>query len=180
MPYEVIKNIPHEIEGLSIKIKTTSNTDLTITNIYLPPKGEIDLELIKPLLAINNLICCGDVNAHNRIWGAPQNDARGKKMEEIIVEYHVTVLNTGAGTRLNPDGHYTHPDVAMATGNIALKSEYEVLDDEWGSDHRPMKIIINEKPYTNPNSETKLNMKKAGLESLSRQLQGEHQQRYIQ
>ena len=161
IPYEIIKNIPQEIEGLTIKIKTTVKTEITITNLYLPPKEEIDMQIIKPILAINNLICCGDMNAQNKIWGAQHNDARGTKIEEIIEEYHVTVLNAGAGTKLNPDGHYTHPDVAMATGNIALKSEYEVIDNEWGSDHRPMKITINEKPYVNPNSETKLNMKKA-------------------
>ena len=75
-PYERIQNIPNEIEGITIKVKLIE-TDLTITNLYLPPADYFDAEIIKPMLNVKNLILCGDINAKNTLWGSNENDARG-------------------------------------------------------------------------------------------------------
>ena len=43
LPYERIQNIPNEIEGITIKVKLIE-TDLTITNLYLPQHIQLKLK----------------------------------------------------------------------------------------------------------------------------------------
>ena len=128
--YEKLNNIPNEIEGVNIKIKSTEG-DITVTNLYLPPSQTIDNVLLKSIISEKNQIICGDVNAVNALWGASTENARGKQLEEIIEELGLTVLNTGEGTFLKRDGTYSHLDVGIAGGNVALKCNWRRLDDEW-------------------------------------------------
>ena len=166
IPYERLLNIPNEIEGITIKVKLI-DTDVTITNLYIPPAHPTDAEVLKPIFKVNNLILCGDLNAKNTLWGSTGNDARGRLLEEILDEANATVLNTGAGTRLGRDGTYSHIDVAFATGRIAMKSQWSLLeDDEWGSDHRPTMIHIDERPAMEEEIGYKLNLKKADWSSF--------------
>ena len=69
--YERTLNIPHEIEGVSIKIRTIDQ-ELNITTVYLPPAEHIDFGIIKPILASKNLIICVDMNAKNSLSGSCQ------------------------------------------------------------------------------------------------------------
>ena len=130
--YERIANIPNEIKGISIKIKT-STRELKIINLYFPPHIPIDIDTIKPIFNGNNNIICGDLNATCTLWGAPTTNARGKQLEAAIDELGLTVLNTGEGTFLKNDGTYSHLDVGIASGNIAIECHWEILqEDEWG------------------------------------------------
>ena len=146
--YQRIHNIPHEIEGVTIKIRTTEK-DINITSLYLPPAEHLDFDIIKPILATKNLIVCGDMNAKHALWGAPKNDPRGKQLGDAAEELELAVLNTGSGTRLNRDGTYSHLDVALASANLSLKCDWRIIDDdEWGSDHLPTLVTYNEPPST--------------------------------
>ena len=52
--------------------------------------------------------------------------------------------NTGMGTHLAPNGSSSAIDVALASPNKALKSTWKVLDQNLGSDHFVIQIVINE------------------------------------
>ena len=162
MKYEKLNNIPNEIEGVNIKIKSTEG-DITVTNLYLP-RQTFDNVILKSIISEKIQIMRGDVNAANALWGASTENVRGKQLEGIIDELGLTVLNTGEGTFLKRDGTYSHLDVGIAGGNVALKCSWRRLDDEWGSDHRPTEIIVNENPICEENTETKLNHKKANCQ----------------
>ena len=104
--YEKTLNIPHKIEGISIKIRTIEQ-EINITTIYLPPAEHIDFGIIKPILATKNRFICVDEDAKNTPWGAAKNDNQGKQLGEAVDELDLTVVNTGRGTRLNTAGLYT-------------------------------------------------------------------------
>ena len=105
--YERALNIPHEIEGVSFKIRTIKQ-EINITLLYLPPAEHIDFGIIKPILSSKNRIICVDMNVKNTLWGATKNDHRGKQLGGAVDDLDLTVLNPGRGTRLNTDG-VTHP-----------------------------------------------------------------------
>ena len=109
----------------------------------------------------NNRIICGDMNAKNSTWGSPTNDARDDVIGELIDELNLTVLNTGAGTRINNNGALSHLDVAFASNNISSKMNRGIKDECWGSDHLPTEITFNETPSVEQPIASKFKFKKA-------------------
>jgi len=66
------------------------------------------------------------------ICEAAKNDNQGKQLSEAVDELKLTVLNTGRGTRLNTDGSHNHLDVALASANLSIKSDWRIIDNnEW-------------------------------------------------
>ena len=57
--YVRIENIPDDLEGLTIRLKT-SGSDITITNLYIPPTGNVDYEQLKQVMSPRNLLICGE------------------------------------------------------------------------------------------------------------------------
>ena len=53
------------IETQSIAVQTTNKKWITITNMYCPPDGELDLSWI-PIKG--DTIIAGDFNGHSKIW----------------------------------------------------------------------------------------------------------------
>ena len=127
----------------------------------------MDVEIMKSIMTTRRSVICGDINAASTLWGATVANARGRQFEQIIDECDITVLNTGQGTYLKRDGTYSHLDVGMATSDIAIRCEWQVLeDDDWGSDHRPTQVTINENTVIEERNDNKLNMKKANWKSF--------------
>jgi len=156
----LVDGMPSDVEGLAIKIQT-NGTELTIVNLYLPPNADVSAATISEILGKTNVIICGDLNAKHPLWGASEEDERGKFLSEIIENNRLVVLNTGCGTFLKQDGNYSHLDVAFASHRLAAKCNWEVLDSTWGSDHLPTKITYNELPDMEQVNFEKWNFKKA-------------------
>ena len=136
-----------EVEAVVTQIHTDHGDPINIVNIYIPPSVKITNNDLHTIFQLNNVIICGDINAKNKQWGSPQNDVRGKMIQELLEEHDLVVLNTGEGTRLKNDGTYSHLDVGLASINLSTKCNwYRIDDDEWGSDHIPTMIKINEAP----------------------------------
>ena len=145
LPYEITGNIPREKEGITIQV-SCRNKKITLTNIYIPPKSDPrEYDFIADIIHGNNKIICGDLNAKSTLWGSRWNDAQGERLVDIIGSSS-TVLNNGKCTRLNNDGNYSHLDLAIASNNIAASCNWDVIEDDWNSDHHPTIIIINEEP----------------------------------
>ena len=68
-------------------------------------------------------------------------------MEELAHKNNLVALNTGMGTHLAPNGSSSAIDVALASPNKALKSTWKVLDQNLGSDHFVIQIVINEPAF---------------------------------
>ena len=119
------------------------NIEIYIANFYRAPEQpnqvtyrEYRKELIKTLRPYSEkrLIVCGDANAANNIWGHLKSDRAGLLWEEVIGELDLVVLNTGGATRWDARG--SNPvDISLSTINLAHRLNWEVTDENLGSDH---------------------------------------------
>jgi exonuclease III len=166
------QNAPENAECVVITI-TANKQQIQIHNLYLSPTCNPDFKYLQQILENPQAIICGDLNAKNTLWGAPENDARGKILGDLIDENNITVLNTGAGTHIKQDGTLSHLDISLATNNIAAKCNWRVHDEDWGSDHLPSFTVINEKPDTEETQSNKFVFKKADWERFNNEAKTE-------
>ncbi|MEE9605315.1 MAG: reverse transcriptase domain-containing protein [Candidatus Scalindua sp.] len=131
---------PGDVEATGIQIDSSKGL-LNIFNVYNPGIC-IDVEAYKSFF-IKNSIVCGDFNAYNPLWGSDRTDTRGKILEGIITESNHVILNNGQGTHIVNVNKVTPLDLTSVCSNLAINANWEVLDDELGSDHFPISISIN-------------------------------------
>lgn len=120
----------------------------TICSLYLPhhPIEQIELEnLIQQLPTPFMLL--GDLNARSNLWGCPTTDVRGRKIENILYNQAISVLNDGRPTHYHVQtGSYSTIDLSICSSDIFDDLNYEVLDSTFSSDHFPIKISWNDPP----------------------------------
>lgn len=140
-------NSIRQIEAMGITC-SYKNLQFNITNIYCPPNVKVTKKEICNLKIDKNHLLMGDFNAKHSLWGSPKADLRGRILHDFFcLENPLICLNTGQGTRLNPNGKLSHIDIVFASGNLAAKINTYVGDDNWGSDHYPI-IICYKGPET--------------------------------
>ena len=100
------------------------------------------------------------------MFGPCLSDSRGKIVEELAHKNNLVSLNTGMGTHLAPNGSSSAIDVALASPNKALKSTWKVLDQNLGSDHFVIQIVINEPAFREEIRLPSINMKKVNWNSF--------------
>ena len=76
-------------------------------------------------------------------------------------EFNLTTLNTGLGTYIKHNGGRSPLDLSIASSEIAIKSNWTVLDDSLGSDHLPILITLNGCTDCNDQMSIKWAIKKA-------------------
>jgi len=89
---------PTSIEAMIIRVKLQSG-DVTLVNVYHAPGTPFDNDEYH-----RDSIILGDLNAYSSIFGATRTDARGRVIENLLDDYNMVVLNTGAGTYLRHSG----------------------------------------------------------------------------
>ena len=141
------KELDTDIEYTSIIIDYYQ-ANLTITSMYIRPQTPINTANLSKIKLNKNHIILGDLNGKHTLWGSPTNDARGNTLSSFIEDNNLICLNNGEGTRLGNLGQRSHLDIAIATANISSKLQFEVLQDNWGSDHYPLKINMYFQPMT--------------------------------
>ena len=136
-----------------IKIETqafeiySSDSPYILVNIY--SRG-CDLEslnnlssLISASSEVKELVSTGDFNSHHPLWGAQRSDSHGKAVFEWVEQKDLVLLNDGSPTRLGPArGIFTCLDLTFTSPKIANKAFWQVIDDNWNSDHFPILISI--------------------------------------
>ena len=67
-----------DVELLSVSVHQSGKKWLSVNNIYIPPRGEMDLSWIP---VETNCIFAGDFNGHSKVWDDIQpHDARGDSL----------------------------------------------------------------------------------------------------
>ena len=136
--------ISEDPECLITSIITGSAT-MKIVNFHVHP-GKVyssdQLELI--LNHSSECLIFGDLNVRSPMFGSCLSDSRDKIVEELAHKNNLVALNTGMGTHLAPNGSSSAIDVALASLNKAFKSAWKVLDQNLGSDHFVIQVVINE------------------------------------
>ena len=145
-----------------------TNIKLTIVSVYLPP-GEAFPEaefqdLIRELPT--NYIILGDLNTYSTQWGCPRTNTRGRRLEEIIMQNNICILNTGHPTHISlPSGSTSAIDLSLCSPSLAHRFQWRTHDNPCGSDHYPI-WVWSEAPH--PGMRTpRWNFRKANWEGYT-------------
>lgn len=157
------------LEVIAIKAYIPGNTT-TICSLYLPPGTSVNKQ---ELLAIISqlpkpFLLCGDMNAHNIIWGSQHTDSRGKLFEETLE--NETILNTGSPTHFSSaNGTFSSIDLTICNPDLYPSLTWETLPELYGKDHFPILISYISVNQISPttSSRPKWHFKKANWETYS-------------
>ncbi|XP_075210288.1 uncharacterized protein LOC142317617 [Lycorma delicatula] len=94
------------------------------------------------------VIILGDFNCKTVAAGAHTSNARGNVLEDFLVTTNTTCLNDGTPT-FSARGHESVLDLIILDGRMALnQAEIKVLDQEIGSDHYAVSLVLKEHMVT--------------------------------
>ena len=104
----------------------------------------------------------GDFNGHSHLWGANQENERGKIVEKLIDRHNLILLNDSVHTRFDTY-HQTSSllDLSLCHPSIYMDVACEISSDRLGSDHHPIIITANTSDHPVPERVPKWNFKKA-------------------
>lgn len=165
LPHNFIK-INSSIQNTTIRVSNITRKTVTICNLYIPPNSNPTfteyVNLIDQLPTPYLLL--GDFNSHNPLWSKTNPNRQGKILEKTINTHNLCILNSEADTYLHPaHGTYSNPDLSISHPGILLDLKWEVLNDQYGSDHFP--IILTTTDSTPQTPTAKWNFNKANWET---------------
>ena len=99
---------PH-LEELTISAKL-GNTDLIITNVYIPPASSCTGGYNPSL---DHLMMTTDTNAHHSWWYSSSTDTRGTMLESMVSGSNFGILNWDSPTRLSGNANPSSPDISL-------------------------------------------------------------------
>lgn len=140
-----LKSDNFEILGVKIN-NMTVNFNLVI--VYRRSQSEDQekdwQEILKFKDNNDNTIIMGDFNAHHTIWNCANIDTNGERLHRVMLNKGYFCLNKDSISRLNYDNQTaSNLDLIFANNNLTNITEYEQIDDTWGSDHYPIRISID-------------------------------------
>lgn len=132
----------------AVAISIFLDRKFTVCSFYLP-HHDIQENDIQGL--INQLptpfIFLGDANARNTLWGDAEINARGRALENIVLNSPISILNDGSPTHYHIQTNtYTTIDLSICSSVIIDDLLYKVLNSRYTSDHYPIKITWNNPP----------------------------------
>ena len=163
---------PH-LEELTITAKL-GNTDLIITNVYIPPAssciGGYNPSLDHLMMTTDTLIL-GDFNAHHSSWYSSSTDTRGTMLENMVYGSNIGILNWDSPTRLPGNANPSSPDVSLASASLITSTNWQTKTN-LGSDHLPILISLQMDVTITPiQHRTSINLKKANWDRYSREIE---------
>ena len=78
------------------------NGCITIASVYFSRAHNFTYDIVSNFIEqlLQPRLILGDFNSYRQMWGSDTTDARGKKTtEQILSEYNLNILNTGAPMR---------------------------------------------------------------------------------
>ena len=98
------------------------------------------------------LLLCGDSNAHSEAWGHPTQDNRGKLLEDLIVDYGLTIHNSNSYPTWESRHLQSYIDVTLSGGSIGhFITKWRVDPTATVSDHNLIEFQITCEPPPVPN-----------------------------
>lgn len=164
------------LEQQAIEVRQ-GQTSVIIGNIYCPPASSCSAghELsLSHLLALDNTILVGDINAHHHLWhSAVARDARGNLLAQEIEDSSFAVLNEDLPTRVTSRtiggiarAMISSPDITLATENLIMDADWKT-EAALGSDHLAILVSLQrEEETTTSPARTFINFRKANWEGF--------------
>lgn len=144
VPYKVV-GIGKDQEYVVVEV-WAGKMKLVIINFYNPCKQLESNELEKVEGQDNeNVIWCGDFNAHSTLWGGSRTDRNGQVIEDMLNDKNLVCLNNGTKTRIEVrNGKESVLDLTLVSSRLAPKCVWEVYNKGTiGSDHYPVMSKLN-------------------------------------
>lgn len=131
-----------------VKIKLLNCSFLEyVVSIYCPSNihtTQTDWDEIFALCPKKSLIA-GDFNAHHSNWSY-KIDTRGTQLSDSALDNNFIYLNNGQFTRIKlvyGNMQKSSPDVTFASSDIAINFEWQISQENLGSDHLVIKLHMN-------------------------------------
>ena len=160
-----------DLEAVAVCI-TINNKIYTVASVYVPPSGTLnELAFDRMIKSFSSrYFVLGDFNGHSYLWGANQENERGKVVEKLIDSHNLILLNDFVHTRFD-SYHQTSSllDLSLCHPSIYMDVACEVYSDRLGSDHHPIIITANTSDYPVPQRVPKWNFKKAKWDAFQDQ-----------
>lgn len=145
----------NSIEFLLGKIWLEKHKHIYIYSLYSPPRGNNHAHtehnawslILQYCFRLNPILVCGDVNGKSALWASNilGPDREGIKLETAITNSTLLCLNNGDFTRISSDlSSASSLDITLTSSSIAHKCSWKVMEANYGSDHFPIIITINE------------------------------------
>jgi hypothetical protein len=177
-----------QLELCEITVKSRQ-CDLRFINVYCPPKkasserdtakmcAEIGVHVEGCLNDPCGVIVLGDLNAHNRLFGAEKSDPAGEALAIVTSTCGLRLLNdknaktqpyaVGGGVR------WSAPDMAFATPEVASTvTRWMVGAGLGGCSHRPVTFEVGAVRVRKPTVQFRWKASPAAKEKFREQLQG--------
>ena len=145
----IFKNLKLEIVEIKIKI---AQRECYIVAYYNPPNSELSEVVFKTMSDANfNYIICGDLNSKTRSIGCLNTEnANGKLLEKILINYNGQVINNNEPTYFHPGSGYREIlDLFICSPLLASTlHSFHVFKDSLLPvvDHEPIEAIFDLTP----------------------------------
>ena len=160
-----------DLQAVAVCI-TISNEIYTVASVYVPPSETLnELAFDRMIKSFSSrYLVLGDFNGHSHLWGANQENERGKVVEHLIDSHNLILLNDSVHTRFDTYHQISSLiDLSLCHPSIYMDVACEVLSDRLGSDHHPNIITANTSNYSVPERVPKWNFKKAKWDAFQNQ-----------
>ena len=98
----VCTSIQADLQAVAVCI-TINNKTYTVASVYVPPSGTLnELAFDRMINSFSSrYLILGDFNGHSHLWGANQENERGKIVEKLIDRHNLILLNDSVHTRFD-------------------------------------------------------------------------------
>ena len=153
---------------------------ISIFNYYNPCKRIESVELNDMIRSVpGKIMILGDFNSHNPLWGSSKLDTNGRTVESFMENNDLALLNDKSPTRLDPHfGTYSNLDLSIVSKELACSIEWNVLSNNFGSDHNLVCINFRQahnttKHMKNANMGYRWSFRKVNWEEYRREIKEE-------
>ena len=123
---------------------TLGDTELIITNAYIPPASccaGCYIPSLDHLMMTPDTLILGDFNAHHSAWYSSSTDTRGTLLENMISDSNFGILNWNSPTRVPGNANPSYTDVSLASASLITSSNWQTKTNLC-SDHLPILISL--------------------------------------
>ena len=125
---------------IRIKVK-----GMNIINIYNKPRNAISNSLFKLILSLDNVVICGDLNAHHPTWGSAVANSSGKNLIPFLKNGNHVLLNLSVSAFFSTSDIAVGSliDLTIVSSQIAHNCTTNITHDFLGSDPSIILTCIN-------------------------------------
>lgn len=119
--------------------------NISYLSVYISRKDINIIPILKKVIETlpPPIIVLGDFNAHHSLWGAPNDDAIGILLVELMDALNLCVINDGSPTRcFVPGQNPSYIDLSFCSSSLSSLLSWKCLSMSHGSDHYPIILTL--------------------------------------